>query len=107
MSLNFSHHRMNSFSWIEEYKEKLKPEVFFKFIDMVYAWLGELKPGQTLLLSGRKNITNQNRDLFIKTVCLFITEGHEDYEFTNDYTAVIRKENKPIIWNKKKQLKGE
>lgn len=107
MGLNFSHHRMNDLLWVEQYQEKLSPKVFFKFIDTVYAWLENLKPGQKLILSQEKNITNQNRDLFIKTTCLFISEGNSEYEFSNDYTAIIRKKKIPIRWKKKEEEEEE
>lgn len=105
MEIDFSHYRMNDYLWIDIYKKKLGKDAFHKFLDTVYSWLLRLKPGESINIATSKPITDQNRDLFIKSACLFISEGHDGYEFSNNYTVITHKANQPVIWNKKKKEK--
>lgn len=91
MDIDFSHYRMNNYSWIDNYKEKLGVDTFRKFQNAVYDWLLKLKKGESIDMVSNKQITDQNRDLFIKTVCLFISEGNGDYEFNEKYTKVTHR----------------
>lgn len=92
MDIDFSHYRMNNYFWIDSYIGKIGSETFYKFQNTVYNWLMNLKKGESIDVMQNERITDKNRDLFIKTVCLFISEGNSNYEFNENYTTVIHRD---------------
>lgn len=106
MKMDYSASRMTDLQWIEDYSQRLGKEKLDDFIRIAYGWLMDLDPGQTIDLTSHPKITDRNRDLFIKIGCLFISEGNNGYEFSNDYTKITnnsyvprprpKKENKDV-----------
>lgn len=90
MNLDYSKHRLNDFTQLEKYKQELGKDVSSRFIDTVYSWLMKMQINDRIDITKKSEITNRNRDFFIKVVCLFIFEGNDSYLFTSDYTEVYR-----------------
>lgn len=91
MIANYSHLRMTNFQWVEQQMISMGKTEFFKLFDKYYAWLLSQKPGWVFNLTISKVLkTEADRDLFIKTVQLFISEKHGDYEFSEDFTILRR-----------------
>jgi hypothetical protein len=63
------------------------------FVNKVYGILMDMKPLEAMNIE--KNVQPANREIFIRTVCLFVHEGNTDYEFTPDWSAVRRLAEKP------------
>lgn len=84
----FAQYRLNDYSFIPEYEQRMGKDYFRKYRDDVYIHLMKMKVGDRF--SVEKLVKEENLDLFIKIVCLFILEGHPDYDFTNDYKHVRR-----------------
>jgi hypothetical protein len=84
----FAQYRLNDYSFIGEYEQRMGKENFRKYRDDVYIHLTNMKPGEKF--SVEQKLRAENIDLFIKIVCLFILDNHYDYEFTNDYKHVKR-----------------
>ena len=87
-TIDYSHCRMTDWKWIDEYQTRIGKEDFDKFLNQIYGWLMNLKPGQSIDLTSHDKITDRNRDLVIKIGCLFIQEGNIGYQFTNDFTQI-------------------
>jgi len=88
MELDYSDSRMTDLLWIGEYESKIGKQRLNEFINIVYGWLINLKPGQSLNITTHSKITERNRDLVIKIGCLFISESNYNYEFSNDFTKI-------------------
>lgn len=91
MTENYSHMRMSGYNWVATYVAKMGKEAFDKLLNMRYGWLMSKKHGWTYNLSESDRLkTDQDRDLFIKTACLFISEGNGDFHFSEDFTVLKR-----------------
>lgn len=88
MEVDYSNHRMINWKWIDMYRNRLGHETFDKFLDMIYGWLMDLKPGQSLDIANHPKITDRNRDLVIKICDLFISEGNMYYDFNQNCTTI-------------------
>ena len=93
---DLSFHRMNDYSWIQEYISQRGQAAFDKFTNDVYRFLLKMKPGSFFNIEG--NVKSENTDLFIKVCCMFINEKHQtqqnidtEYIFSNDYTKIIHR----------------
>ena len=95
MAVDYSNHRMTDWKWVDQYKERLGKEDFDKFLNMIYSWLMDLKPGQSIDIINHEKITERNRDLVIKVCCLFISEGNTGYQFINDFTKITNNSHVP------------
>lgn len=105
-SINYSEHRPNDLAWVSSYISYLGKEAFESFLNRVFARLIKMKVGEIYDLT--KKVSSKNRDLFIKSACYFIQCGNMDYEFSNDYTTITRKERiKADLFAKKKQKEEE
>lgn len=71
-------------------------ERFRNFAEQVYRYLEQMKPGTTLVLD---NYSGEQLEWIIKTACVFILEGDHgfDYEFNDNYTAIVHKYIDPKI----------
>ncbi len=91
MAPDYSNMRMTNYVWIDEYKSRMGKDNFWKLLDERYKWLMKQPVGWvyniTLSISLSKTLA---RDLFIKTVCLFISEKNGDYQFSEDFTVIKR-----------------
>ena len=92
-----SKHRMNNYDWLKEYTAQRGKEAFDKFINDVYKFLLEMKPGSFFQIEG--NVKPENIDFFIKVCCMFIHERYcskqkftTEYIFSDDYTKIIHRE---------------
>lgn len=85
-AINYSLHRMNNYDWIQSYRSTMGKEAFDNFLNRVYKRLMKMRIGDIYDLT--KKVQEANRDLFIKCVCLFISEGNSHYLFSDDYTTI-------------------
>ena len=71
-------------------------EKFRKFAEQVYRYLERMKPGTVLVL---ERYSGEQLEWIIKTACVFILEGNNglEYEFNDDYTAVVHRRVDPDI----------
>jgi len=84
--INYSHHRMNNYDWIQSYHSNMGKKAFNLFLNRVYKRLMKMNIGEIYDLT--KKVQEANRDLFIKCACLFISEGNSHYSFSDDYTTI-------------------
>jgi hypothetical protein len=69
---DYSEHRMQNWEWCLEYRSRMGKEAYCQYVSKVYDFLLSMKPGTFLSIA--KNVKEENRDLFIKTCCMFIQE---------------------------------
>lgn len=81
---------MTDYGWVESYKSKMGDAQFRDYLNSVYRQLITLHPGQYFDIV--KNVRSENYELFVKICCLFIVEGHSNYEFFGNYTKIKRYE---------------
>lgn len=89
MMMDFSKHRLNDWKWRDMYQLQLGDEAFDKYFSLVWNALGRLRENEYYDIA--KQVKVENRDLFIKICCQYILT-HKEYEFSNDYTKIIRRE---------------
>lgn len=85
-TVNYSQYRMTNYDWIGSYLSYMGKTSFDSFLNRVYARLMKMNVGERFNLTTK--VKEQNRDLFIKCACLFITEGNGHYSFSEDYTKI-------------------
>ncbi len=91
MKADYSVYRMNDYKWIDAYITVMGNEAFFRLLHERYTWLMAKPVGWIYNLTMSKILkTDNDIDLFVKTGCLFISEGHGDYQFSEDYTILKR-----------------
>lgn len=90
---DYTSHLPENMDWWELYKEKLGKHKLLEFTDRVYKLFINMKPGS--FFSIEKNVTEENRDLFIKIICMFIDEAYHSpfsvegyYELNSDCTVL-------------------
>lgn len=95
--IDLSKHRMNDYDWVDKYINERGRDEFYKYLNSVYGFLLEMKPGTFFRIEG--NVKPENIDLFIKICCLLICERYDskqefetEYIFSNDYTKIIHRE---------------
>ena len=81
-------YRLNDFSYIEFYQERMGIENFRKYRNDVFIYLENMKVGEKYSIEAK--VKKENFDLFIKIVCTYILYGKPNYSFTNDYKHVKR-----------------
>jgi hypothetical protein len=98
---DFTSHLPKNWNWYEFYRNKLGHYQLLEYTNQVYRLFINMKPGT--FFSIEKNVTEENRDLFIKTCCMFIdetyhaplcTEGY--FELSSDCT-ILSHRNKPLL----------
>lgn len=91
MNSDYAHMRMTDYCWVARYIDKMGEEPFFKLLNLRYKWLMSKSRGWIYNVAKSDKLeTEQDKDLFIKTVCLFISEGNGDYQFSEDFTTLKR-----------------
>lgn len=90
---NLSQSRLNNWSELNVYLQTQEKSDFLKFVNNAYKILLRMYPGEIMRIE--KDVRPKNRDKFIKVACLFILEGHAEYEFSDDYSMIIRRQQKP------------
>ena len=88
--LDLSNYRLNNWKWYNLYREQLGAEEFDAYYKRVWKLLDSFKENQYYKIT---NVTLENRDLFIKICCQYILT-HREYELSNDYTQIKRRECK-------------
>lgn len=89
---SYAIYRLEDWSWVEFYQQRMGEEAFREYRDSVYRKLLSLQPGN--LFNIEEKVKVENRDLFIKICCAFIQEGHPEYVFSEDYKKIRCYENK-------------
>lgn len=91
---DYSHHRLNSDDDLKPYYSKLFKTktgsiTFWKYTERAYRKIVMMVPGETLLVD---NIaSSDNRDVFIKLVCTFISIGFaQGFSFNTTFTELRR-----------------
>jgi len=88
---NYSQHALIGRDWHVPYMSRMGKDEFFSYVDRVYRLLRSMKPGNRLSIE--KNVTPENIDLFIKVVCMYISEqtprSDFDISFSNDCSQII------------------
>lgn len=92
---SYAIYRLADWDWINIYKQKMGVSRFHDYVNDVYGELIRMKVGNSFSLES--NVKEENRELFIKIVCMFIQEGNPDYEFSKDYKYVIRHEKTTMV----------
>lgn len=87
--MDFSEHRLNDWNWQKEYREKIGESAYNAFFESLWLSLGQLQVNEYYDIA--RQVKPENRDLFIKICCQYVLT-HKDYEFSNDYTKIIRRE---------------
>lgn len=83
---SYSIYRLTDWGWIETYKVRMGSEEFRYYVNTVYEMLLRMSPGDSFEIE--KAVKTENIELFIKTVYMFITEQHDNYDFSNDYKII-------------------
>lgn len=92
---SYAIYRLTDWDWINVYKQKMGISQFQDYVNGVYDELLRMKIGNSFSLES--NVKEENRELFIKIVCMFIQEGNYDYEFSLDYKCVKRHEKTALV----------
>lgn len=87
--MDFSEHRLTDWNWQTVYQEKLGEQGYNQYFSEVWQALDRLRVNEYYNVETQVRV--ENRDLFIKICCQYIL-AHNDYEFSNDYTKIIRRE---------------
>ena len=90
---DYSQHKLQNREWCNEYRSRMGKEQYDDFFQKVYSHLLQLPEGKYFDIE--KNVTEENRDLFIKICCLFILEQRmsvgDYWVFDENYNRFIHK----------------
>ena len=78
--MNFSEHRLTDWTWQELYRAQLGEDTYNDY---------RLQENEYYDIA--KQVKTENRDLFIKICCQYVLT-HKEYELSNDYTKIIRRQ---------------
>ncbi|MDR2949206.1 MAG: hypothetical protein LBV71_08350 [Prevotella sp.] len=95
MEKELAAYRLDDRKEINPYLREPVRDEFFIFLNGAYKMLMSLHPGEQIVIED--DVCPENRERFIKVSCMFIMENNPDYEFTNDYTAIKRLLENPVI----------
>ena len=84
---NYSEHRLNSVSELNELESEMGSIEYAKLVIRIFKRLNQLKPGEKYDLT--KKVMPQSRRAFIKIACSLILVC-SDFEFNNTYTTFRR-----------------
>ena len=90
--MDYTIHLPKNWDWWDFYKEKLGQSNLIEFMNRVYNLFIKMKPDS--FFSIEKNVSEDNRDLFIKLCCMFIDESYHSppssgfYELNSDCTIL-------------------
>lgn len=88
--INLATFRLNTWSDFDKYLIGSDRSSFWKFVDKVYFELNKLPPKGSINIT--RDVHPNAIEKFIKICCMFICEGHPEYEFSNDYKTLKRNE---------------
>ena len=103
--LSYEQYRMTDWGWIGIYQSRMGNDQFRKYVNAIYKELMAMKVGQTFAID--TTVKEENRELFIKIVCMFIQEGNSDYEFSSNYKIVKRNEKSTLVRRASQVPEGE
>ncbi len=86
--MDLSHHQLTDWKWREEYRSQMGSEAYDKYFKSVWLALDQLDVNEYYDII--RYVRPENHDLFIKICCQYIIT-HRSYEFSNDFTKIIRK----------------
>lgn len=87
--MDFTNHRLTSWEWRDVYRLQLGDEAYNNYFFLVWKSLDQLRVNEYYDIA--RQVKEENRDLFIKICCQYVLT-HNAYEFSNDYTKIIRRE---------------
>ncbi|MBF0763335.1 MULTISPECIES: hypothetical protein [Parabacteroides] len=102
---SYASFRLTDWDWISRYKEKMGTDHFRDYVNGVYSELMKMRVGGVFSLDNE--VREENRELFIKIVCMFILEGNSDYDFSSDYKTIRRHEKATLVRKPRKLPSGE
>ena len=85
---DYSEHIMKNWEWCDRYRSLMGTAAYEKYVGSVYGLLMEMQPGS--FFSIEKNVKPENRDLFIKTCCMFMKEQYlsdQSRDFCHSFNA--------------------
>ena len=87
--------------WLMHYAQKMTEPALGEYIGRIERRLSQMYPGTEWYYP--REVKPENMDLFIKTVAMYIEQGHPEFEFSNDYLTIKKnfpyepiKPNKPL-----------
>ena len=89
VKMNFSEHRLTDWTWQELYRAQLGEDTYNDYFNSVWMALDRLQENEYYDIA--KQVKTENRDLFIKICCQYVLT-HKEYELSNDYTKIIRRQ---------------
>lgn len=101
---SYAKYRLTDWDWIPRYKQKMGTDLFREYVNNVYSELMKMHVGDRFSLDD--NVREENRELFVKIVCMFIQEGNSDYDFSPDY-KIVRRHEKTTMVKKPRRISSE
>ena len=86
--MDLSKYKMINREWIRVYSHEMGEKAFQDYECRVWEALEKLKDNSFYDIE--KIVKEANQDLFIKVCCKFILT-HPEYEFSDDYTKIIKR----------------
>lgn len=102
---DLSGYRLTDWAWVGHYKERMGADAFRDYIDRVYGTLLRIPVGGSFQIAER--VRPENRELFIKIGCMFIQEGHADYDFNETFTIIRHHEEAKMEPKRDRSVKGK
>ena len=91
--MNYSSLRLTHDSQLIAYRDKMSWPTFKAYVERLYNKVIDMKPGDRFRIDDL--VAEENRDLFIKLLCLFaIMHGTATFYFNNEYTWFYRNDKK-------------
>lgn len=87
--MNLSKYRLIDWDWQLVYVAQMGEESYNAYACKVWGALDRLRENE--YYNVEKQVKEERWDLFIKLCCQYILT-HSEYEFSNDYTKIIRRE---------------
>lgn len=86
---DLSLYRLNNYSELQTFLSENDNKTFHAYRELVYVRMNSLKPGHSFKI--RSKVKEENFELFIKTVCLYILESADKCNiiFSDDYEIII------------------
>lgn len=87
--MDFTNHRLTGWEWRDVYRAQMGGKAYDSYFLLVWRALDRLLVNEYYDIA--QQVKAENRDLFIKICCQYVLT-HNAYEFSNDYTKIIRRE---------------
>lgn len=84
METDYSIYRLNDEKELDIYRKQFGETAYREYLERLYNYIVNMKPGDKFRIDDL--VKEQNRDLFIKLLCLFIwMHGTNTFLFSNDF----------------------